>query len=117
MLILLKQCYVNQVLAGTKTSTIRPWPRCYLRPGSAISFNGRVRATCTAVERLHLSEVGEDDARADGFADRADFERAFLAIYPHATSATPVWVIRFRLNDSDQSARASDTSGQLFPTC
>lgn len=106
MLILLKQRFVNQVLAGTKTSTIRPWPRCSLRPGSPISFNGRVRATCTAVERTRLADLIDADICADGFVSRADFNAAFREFYPHATPETLVWVIRFALKDSAQSDRA-----------
>lgn len=111
MLIFLKRRYVDLVLAGTKTSTIRPWPRCRLRPGSPISFNGHLRAVCTSVERRRIADLLDADIHADGFATRADFERAFHTTYEHATPETAVWVIRFELASS-QSARAAVTSDQ-----
>jgi len=115
MLILLKQRYVEQVLNGTKTSTIRSWPRCHLRPGSPISFNGRHRAICTKITQMRVADLSDSDICDDGFDSRAAFYASFFALYPHATPETPVWVIRFALNDSAQSARASAVSGQLSP--
>lgn len=107
MLILLKQRYLNLVLAGQKRSTIRPWARCYLRPGSPISFNGRHRAVCTSVERVRLADLTLADIQADGFGTHDEFDRAFRALYPAATADTLVWVIRFEpVKDSAHMARA-----------
>ena len=106
MLVFLKQQYLEQVRAGRKTSTIRPWPRCHLKPGSSISFNGRLRVVCAGVERARLADLSLSDIRSDGFKSREDFMRAFHALYPAATTDTAVWVIRFALTDSAHSARA-----------
>ena len=97
MLIFMTQQYVDLVLGGTKTSTIRPWPKCSLRPGATISFNGRARATCTAIERRRLSDLSDADIYADGFETRDEFRTAFLSHYPTATDGTLVWIIRFAL--------------------
>jgi len=106
MLVFMKQPYVELVRAGRKTSTIRPWAHCRVRVGGPISFNGRLRVTCTGIERTRIADLSSLDIRADGFESRDDFETAFRGIYPHATPDTPVWVIRFALNDSAQRARA-----------
>ena len=106
----MKQYYVDQVRAGTKTSTIRLWPRCALRPGGPISFNGRTRAHCTSIDRVRLANLSDPDIRADGFASRTHFRTAFLSHYPTATDDSLVWVIRFALNDSAHIARATDRS-------
>jgi hypothetical protein len=96
-LILLKQRYIDQVLTGRKSSTIRPWTHCRVMVGGPISFNGRLRATCTAIERTHLADLSLSDIQADGFDSREEFLTAFHSLYPAATSDTPVWVIRFAI--------------------
>ena len=106
MLIFLKQRYVDLVRAGTKTSTIRPWPQCRLIPGSPISFNGHLRVVCTTVERLSLADLSDADIRADGFETQVNFRAAFLSHYPTATDDTLVWVIRFALPTGPSSIAA-----------
>jgi len=114
MLIFVKGDYLRLIESGQKTTTIRPWRRCKLVPGGTLSFNGRVVVTLTRVEHRHLADLTDADARADGFASRAAFVRAFCGHYPAIDArdrATKVWVLHFKSpSRSDQRARAGATS-------
>lgn len=92
--------------------TVRPWKTCKLRPGSPLSFNGKVRVTLTHVEQVRLGDMTEADCRADGFDSCRAFHAAFRAHYPASSRDSLVWLLRFDppAKDSDQSARASATS-------
>jgi hypothetical protein len=95
MLIFVKGHYVALIADGRKTTTIRPWKTCKLRPGAVLSFNGRLRARLTAAVPGRLGDVTAADARADGFATLREFRAAFLAHYPASTDDTPIWTLHF----------------------
>ena len=113
MLIFVKGHYLPLIASGQKTSTIRPWKVCRLRPGGTLVFNGKITTVITQVEQRRLGDLTAADIKADGFASRADFERAFHEHYPASTPNTVVWILRFH---PPHSRRANATSSKTGPT-
>lgn len=113
MLIFIKGHYLELIRQGLKTTTIRPWKTCRLRPGVTLSFNGRVRARLRSVEQVPLSAIDDHAARADGFASRRAFLKAIRSHYPTLANDALVWVLAFDPpNRSAQSARATAASAR-----
>jgi len=96
-LLLLKRHYLQQVRAGTKTATIRPWKTTTLKPGDRLVFSGGVRAIITRVVRCTIDTVSAADCQADGFASSRAFRRAMRDIYPQLADDAPCVVLHFRL--------------------
>jgi hypothetical protein len=102
-----------KVMAGEKTVTRRvfsdnpgsPWwgEGCALLVGGVYSVCpgrgeyaiGHVRVTSVTSERL--CDIGEVDARAEGFKDRAEFLQAFAGINPRVPLDVSVWRVAFEV--------------------
>jgi hypothetical protein len=95
MLIFVKGHYLARIASGQKTTTIRPWKTCKLKPGAVLSFNGKVRTVVTRVEQRRLGDLTDADARADGFDSCREFRRAFREHYPATSADALVWVLTF----------------------
>lgn len=92
--------YLAPVRAGTKTTTVRY--RETITPGRAtLVFAGKettskVAATVTEVVPRRLSDLTDADARADGFADRAELVERLRALhYPDMPDDADITVVRF----------------------
>jgi hypothetical protein len=97
MLLLLQRHYLQQVRAGTKTATIRPWKTCKLKRGDPLVFSGRVYVTITRVVHCTFDTVSAADAQADGFPSAAACRRALHEHYAHLDHDAPCVVLHFRL--------------------
>jgi hypothetical protein len=102
-----------KAIAGEKTVTRRlcsenarsPWwhEKCGLRPGRSFAVQpGRSaraigRAVVVSVRRERLGTLDDQEARREGFDDRAEFERAFGAINGAYDPAALVWRVEFEL--------------------
>ncbi|MGE4177985.1 MAG: ASCH domain-containing protein [Thermoleophilia bacterium] len=96
------------VLDGRKTQTRRPGgdTECRYRAGRTYAVQpartarsvGRIMVT--DVRREYVQDITEDDARAEGFADRAAFLDRWRDLYGWRGMALAVWVITFRLERS-----------------
>jgi hypothetical protein len=101
-----KRAYLSAIREGRKTTTIRA--TCRVRPGDVVTFTNfqvSLRTYCTGVTATRFGDLTEADAHADGFASLADLQDALRAHYP-LTASSPLWIIRFALNDSAQHALA-----------
>lgn len=93
--------YAESVLKGEKRTTIRLKPA--YRPGEVVEVyvgSARVgRAIIGDVIRKRLSDLGDEDARADGFRDREELLKELMKIYgKKVLSKNPeIYVIHFRL--------------------
>lgn len=102
----------EKVLAGEKTVTRRvpsdnprsPWSRhgcklkvdgCYaVQPGRSQHSLGRVWVQ--SVDLVPLGRLTAEEARAEGFASPADFERVWSAMHGGYDPALEVWRVEFR---------------------
>lgn len=111
MLLFLKGEYLDLVRQGKKTTTIRPWKTCKLKPGRTVSFNGRLRVPLVKVAQVALHDIDDRAARADGFNSRREFLQAFRACYPgRDLSGMLVWVLTF--TSPKQSPKNNPPRGQ-----
>lgn len=93
--------YREPILEGTKTATLRKG-RVGVEPGERVALTcGRRPFAEAVVERvsyLTLGGVDEHDAALDGFDGVHEFIGRVLTTYPALTSASPVTIIRFRVD-------------------
>jgi hypothetical protein len=93
------------VLAGCKSQTRRiirsERPPCKVgatvavQPGRGKKSVGRIMVT--ALSRELLGSITEADARAEGFASRAEFIETWRRMHGQFEDHTEIWVIKFRL--------------------
>ena len=105
-MILFKKRFIDQILAGDKTSTRRVGKKRW-NVGSAhqlkISFFSESFATVSidSVRQEKLGEISQDDARSEGFETPGYFVQSFAEIHKTEVTSdlaqTDVWVIEFTL--------------------
>lgn len=116
---MIKRRYLALIRSGQKRSTIRRSTR--LQPGERFTFTdcqSSIRVRCRNVRETPIALLTDADAKRDGLRDRDELLTALREHYPALKAHACVVVIDFELdeNDSAQSDRATDPSGQLFPT-
>lgn len=93
---MLSRRYLGDLLSGRKRATIRLGR---LRPGreAIIHSGGRIVAVAEVVEVRHerFSELGEEEARLDGWSSVEELKRALKAHYPYISDDDYVTVIIF----------------------
>lgn len=77
-MLLFKKKYLQAIRTGRKTQTIRLWKYRRMRPGQRSYIPGAGYIHITAVDRVQLDELTDEDARPDGF-ETADQLRAEVA--------------------------------------
>lgn len=111
MMLPVKTAYLSLIASGRKTSTIRAWEQCRVKPGQRLTFTNyrtSVRVQVLTVSCVRVEQLTRDDAVSDGFASLRELIEALRSHYPTLRPDARVWVIRFELaNDSSQSARAT----------
>lgn len=97
-----KKALQAAVLAGTKTTTIRRWDRARLKSGGRAWAPGVGWLSIDLVERITLSTLTADDARADGFPSVTALRAVLKECYPDTRSDGKKWYrIRFRLRSAE----------------
>jgi hypothetical protein len=95
-MLLLKKRYFDAVLRGDKVTTLRFWRRPCVRPGSIHLVPGLGRARILNVSPVRLQDIGEEDARADGFASLRALRAAMKSLYPRRDRAgRTLYLVRF----------------------
>lgn len=98
-----QQQYVDPILNGTKTCTIRKHTRNVPAVGTECDFSVGprtpfARAVIQAVQPLTLAQITDDIARADGFDNSAALRESIRRLYP---SVRRFVLIRFAvINDA-----------------
>jgi hypothetical protein len=86
-MLLFKKKFLSAIRAGRKTQTIRLWKYRRMRPGQRSYIPGAGYIRVTAVEKVRLDELTDEDARLDGF-ETADQLRAEIGqLYGQPRSA------------------------------
>ncbi|HDI47183.1 MAG TPA: ASCH domain-containing protein [Candidatus Methanomethylia archaeon] len=91
--------YMQAVLSGRKTSTIRVHTKLKKGDEVDITVNGRIIGAVKIlnVEKKPLKELTDEDARKDGFKDKAALLKALYKHYGKLPRNLPVYIIDFKL--------------------
>ncbi len=96
-MLLFKKKFLDAIRKGTKTQTIRLWKRCLFRAGQASYIPGAGYIRITAIDRVQLADLTDDDARPDGFESAAALRHEIDVIYPQPWPAgLAAYRIKFR---------------------
>jgi hypothetical protein len=89
--LLFKKCFWDAIRAGTKRTTLRRWDRPRAKAGERAFAPGVGWLSVRAVDVVELDELGEADARADGFESLHQMRQALDEIYPHHATDGKQW--------------------------
>jgi hypothetical protein len=81
-MLLFKKKFLPEIRRGTKTQTIRLWKYRRMRPGQRSYIPGAGYIRVTAVDRVELDELSDEDSRPDGFATAWALREELSRLYP-----------------------------------
>lgn len=81
-MLLFKKKFLDAIRNGGKTQTVRLWKRPMLRAGQASYIPGAGYIRITAVDRVELADLTDDDALPDGFETADALRREINHLYP-----------------------------------
>jgi len=80
-LLLFKKKFIESILIGEKTQTIRLWRRCRVQTGQRSYIPGAGYIMIESVDLIRLDELTDMDARLDGFSDAAALQAEIHSLY------------------------------------
>ena len=80
-ILLFKKKFIEPILVGEKTQTVRLWRRCRARVGQRSYIPGAGYIRIDSVDRILLDELTDTDARLDGFPDAAALRAELHTLY------------------------------------
>jgi hypothetical protein len=89
--ILFKRRFINAIRRGEKTTTLRRWKSCRLRPGSRAKAPGVGWLNILSCEKIDLNDLTEADAHADGFESLEELRKTLAQIYPNCATDGRNW--------------------------
>ena len=103
-MLLFKRRFLPAIREGHKTQTIRLWKHRRMKSGQRSYIPGVGHIRITAVDRIELDQLTDEDAKPDGF-DTAEALHAELArLYPkQIAEGYQAYRIRFGLLDAEES--------------
>ena len=104
---LFKPEFIELIKSGRKTQTRRLWKTAHVRVGGVYDARTKLferasvfaRIQVLSLRREKIAEISEDDARAEGFASRVEFLKAFRRINQNKSRKAGrglAWVVTFR---------------------
>ena len=97
-MLLMKKRFFEAIRSGEKTTTLRYWRRCMVRPGTLSTVPGLGKVLIEAAEAVDPDQLTDADARSDGFADLAELRSALHELYPaEQREGRKLYLVRFRL--------------------
>lgn len=81
-MLLFKKEFLPAIRRGEKTQTIRLWKYRRMKSGQRSYIPGAGYIRVTAVDRVQLEQLGDDDARPDGFSTAEELRAEIARLYP-----------------------------------
>ncbi len=107
-MLLFKKKFLDAIREGRKTQTVRLWKACRFRAGQRSYIPGVGYIRVTAVDRVRLEDLTDDDAVLDGFASAVDLLAEIRALYAERLAAGyEAYRLRFRRMDEAETAEAA----------
>jgi len=104
-----KKQFFAAIRDGTKRTTIRRWPKARMSAGHDVYAPCIGWLRIEGVEQVTLKQLGEADARADGFESCASMLRALQELYPdHLTDGKQWFRVLFRIEELIQPRTRRD---------
>jgi hypothetical protein len=100
--LLFKKAFHPAILSGRKTTTLRRWRNCRLKPGDRVQTPGIGTLVVDSVCSIEWERLTDADASADGFASLAELNRIIRRIYPDIANDGKSW---FKLHFHVEPAR------------
>jgi hypothetical protein len=89
--LLFKKIFWDSIRDGSKTTTVRRWTSPRLKAGQRAYSPGIGWLKIEAVDVIDLARLGENDAKADGFASVAEMKRMLRELYPNQAGDGRQW--------------------------
>lgn len=106
-MLLFKKKFLDALRDGTKTQTVRLWKVCRFRAEQRSYIPGVGYIWITAVDRVRLDELTDDDARLDGFSSAGALLAEIQALYAEQLAAGhQAYRVRFRRMSPEETAAA-----------
>ena len=81
-MLLMRKIYFDAIRSGVKTTTLRYWRSCRIRPDSVHRVPGLGNVRIQDVRVVQPGQLTDADARADGFDGLAALQAALDQLYP-----------------------------------
>jgi hypothetical protein len=105
--LLFKKKFLDAIRAGEKTQTIRLWPHRRMRAGQRSYIPGVGYIRIEAVDQVPFERLTEQDARRDGFPDRAALIAEVERLYAdEATQAHEPYRVIFSILPPEEAEQA-----------
>jgi len=103
-LLLFKKKFIEPILIGEKTQTIRLWRRCRVQVGKRSYIPGAGYIMIDSVDPIRLDELTDADAKLDGFPDAVALQAELRTLYAEELQqGFQAFRVRFtRLPEEDQ---------------
>ena len=80
-MLLFKKKFIEPILLGAKTQTIRLWRRCRVQVGKRTYIPGAGYIMIDSVDTIRLDELTDTDALLDGFPNATALQAEIQALY------------------------------------
>jgi hypothetical protein len=106
VMLLMKKVFFEAIRSGGKTTTLRYWRRCQVRPGSLQTIRGLGKVRIDEATCAELDDLTDADAQADGLADLQALKTALHDLYPPARrKGRKLYLVRFTLVREEDSKK------------
>lgn len=106
-MLLFKKKFLELILRGEKTQTVRIWPHRKYKAGQRSYIPGVGYIQILEIDAVPLSELTEEDAKLDGFPDLPALLEEIERLYPDGlTNGQRSYRVRFRVMNAKEQAAA-----------
>lgn len=106
-MLLFKKKFLDLILRGEKTQTLRIWPHRRMRLGQQSYIPGVGYIAVESVDAVEFDDLTDTDAQLDGFASLDALRDEIGRLYPEGlTDGKQLFRVRFRVLSADEQAVA-----------
>jgi hypothetical protein len=107
--LLFQKKFHEGLLSGAITMSFRIWPRPRVKPGGRYRCHPIGVVEVDSIERVRVAEIGDEDSRRAGFADRESLLEYMRKLHPRIDEQTEVFRIGLHYGgDGDRTTIALD---------
>lgn len=111
--ILFKRKFIAAIASGEKTTTLRRWKSRRVKAGTRAFVPGFGWLSILSCDRIHLKDLTEADARADGFPSLKALLATLAQIYPNRATDGRHWFRVVFRPETPKTSPAGDAKTRL----